>query len=112
MEALITSDQATGCHNRKDHNLNISITYILSKAKVKRSLCLNKNTIETYVRGSRDSSVGIATDYGLDDKEVEVRISVWARFCLFSAQTVSWTHPASYPMGTGGSFPGDKAAGA
>jgi len=26
-------------------------------------------------------------------------------------QTGSGTHPASYPMGTGGSFPGDKAAG-
>jgi hypothetical protein len=24
----------------------------------------------------------------------------------------SWTHPASYPMGTRGSFPGDKEAGA
>jgi hypothetical protein len=29
-----------------------------------------------------------------------------------TVQTDSWAHPASYPMGTGGSFPGDRAAGA
>jgi hypothetical protein len=27
---------------------------------------------------------------------------------LYSVQTGSWTHPASYPMGTGGSLPGVK----
>jgi len=33
---------------------------------------------------------------------------------LFSprVQTVPGAHPASYPMGVGGSFPGHKAAGA
>jgi hypothetical protein len=30
---------------------------------------------------------------------------------LHSVQADSGAHPASYPMGTGGSFPGDKAAG-
>jgi hypothetical protein len=29
---------------------------------------------------------------------------------LHSVQTGSDVHPASYPMGAGGSFPGDKAA--
>jgi hypothetical protein len=33
-------------------------------------------------------------------------------FLLHSVQTSSGTHPASYPMGTGGSFPGSKAVGA
>jgi hypothetical protein len=51
--------------------------------------------------GSRDSSVGIGTGYGLDDRGVGVRV-----------QTGSGTHPASYPIGTGGSFPEGKAAGA
>jgi hypothetical protein len=39
---------------------------------------------------SHDSSVGIVTGYGLDD---------WG----------SGAQLASYPVGTGGSFPGDKA---
>jgi hypothetical protein len=30
----------------------------------------------------------------------------------YRVQTGSGTHPASYPMGTGGSFPGGKADGA
>jgi hypothetical protein len=59
---------------------------------------------------SRDSSVGIATGYGLD---APGSIPDSARFSLpHSVQTGSGIHPASYPMGTGGSFPGGKAAGA
>jgi hypothetical protein len=53
--------------------------------------------------GSRDSVVGIATGYGLDD---------WGRSSspgrvknFLHVQTGSGAHPASYPMGTGGSFP-------
>jgi hypothetical protein len=46
------------------------------------------------------SSVGIATDYGIDDRGAAVRV-----------QTGSEAHPTFYPMGTGGSFPGGKAAG-
>jgi hypothetical protein len=33
-------------------------------------------------------------------------------FLLYSVQTGSGAHSASYPMGTRGSFPGGKAAGA
>jgi hypothetical protein len=44
---------------------------------------------------SWDSSVGIATSYGLDDQGEIV-------------QTGSGVHPTSYKMGTGGSFPGVK----
>jgi hypothetical protein len=32
-------------------------------------------------------------------------------FFLHNVQTGSGAHPASYPLGTGGSFPGDKVAG-
>jgi hypothetical protein len=42
-----------------------------------------------------------ATDYGLDDRGVGVRVLVG-----------SGVNPTSYPMGAGGSFPGNKAAGA
>jgi hypothetical protein len=51
---------------------------------------------------SRDSSVGIATDYGLDDRGVGVRVSVGLEFFLLHVvQTGSGVHPTSYPMGTG-----------
>jgi hypothetical protein len=54
------------------------------------------------------SSVGIALRYGLDDRGSRV---------LFPAEVVNYSlhhrvqngsgaHPASYPMGTGGYFPG------
>jgi hypothetical protein len=62
---------------------------------------------------SRDSSVGIATGYGLDDRGVGVRVPVGSEYSLLHiVQTGSGAHPASYPMGTGGSFPDGKAAGA
>jgi hypothetical protein len=62
---------------------------------------------------SWDSAVGIATGYGLDGRGVGVRVPVGQDFCLFRViQTGSGAHPASYPIGTGGSFPGGKAAGA
>jgi hypothetical protein len=66
------------------------------------------------VRKSRDSSVGIALGYGLDDRGSRVRFPVGAGNFSFHhhVQTGSGAHPASYPIGTRGSFPGAKAAGA
>jgi hypothetical protein len=56
------------------------------------------------------TGAGIATGYGLDGPG---SISAVQDFpLLHSVQTDSGTHPASYPMGTGGSFPGGKAVGA
>jgi hypothetical protein len=61
---------------------------------------------------SRGSAVGIVTAYGLDDRGVGVRVPVGSGFSLLHiVQTGSGAHAASYPMGTGGSFPGGKAAG-
>jgi hypothetical protein len=58
-------------------------------------------------------NVGIATGYGLDDQGVRVRVPVGEKFLLLHVvQTDSGVHPTSYPMTTGGSFPGGKAAGA
>jgi hypothetical protein len=63
-------------------------------------------------RGSRDSAVGIATGYGLDDKGVAVRFLAVQDFSpLHVVQTGSGAHPASYPMGTGGYFPRVKRLG-
>ena len=61
----------------------------------------------TYIMKGRDSSVGIATRYGLDGPGIESR---WeARFSA-PIQTSPGAHPASCTMGTG-SFPGVKRPG-
>jgi hypothetical protein len=61
---------------------------------------------------SRDSSVGIALGYGLDVRGSRVRFPEGAgNFSLHHrVQNGSGSHPASYPMGTMGCFPGGKAA--
>jgi hypothetical protein len=63
---------------------------------------------------SRDSSVGIATGYWLDDWMIGIRFLKGAgNFSLrHHVHTDSGAHPASYPMGIGVSSPGGKAAGA
>jgi hypothetical protein len=62
----------------------------------------------------RHSSVGIATDYGMDDRMTGDRIPAGAvNFSLrHRVQTGSEVHLASWPTGTRDSFPGGKAAGA
>jgi hypothetical protein len=55
------------------------------------------------------SSGSIVSDYGLDDRAIEVRSPAGADFSSSPCvQTGSGAHPASYPMGTGGSFSGGK----
>jgi hypothetical protein len=51
------------------------------------------------------------SDYGLDDRAIEVRSPVEANDFSSSlcVQTCSGAHPASCTMGTVGSFPGAKA---
>jgi hypothetical protein len=62
-------------------------------------------------RRSRESSGGIVSDYGLDDRAIVVRSSAGAKDFSSSlcVQTGSGAHPASCTMGIGGSFPGGKA---
>ena len=55
----------------------------------------------------RDSSVGIATRYGLDGQGIESR---WEARFPAPVQTGPGAHPASYTTGTG-SFPGVKRPG-
>jgi hypothetical protein len=57
------------------------------------------------------SSGSIVSDYGLDDRAIEVRSSAGAKdfSCSLCVQTGSGAHPASCTMGTGGPFPGPKA---
>jgi hypothetical protein len=63
---------------------------------------------------SCDSSVGMALGYGLDDRGSRVQFLTGAgNFSLHHCiQNSTGALPASYPMGTRGSFPGGKAAGA
>jgi hypothetical protein len=74
-----------------------------------------KRSIDTVQKEqmSRDSSVGIALGYGLDNRGSRVRFPAGVgNFSLHHrVQNVSGAHLASYPMGTRGSFPGSKAAG-
>jgi hypothetical protein len=61
---------------------------------------------------SRDSAVGIATDYGLDNRGVGVPSPFEVKNVLPQAgKTGSGAHQASYSMGTGGSFPAVKRQG-
>jgi hypothetical protein len=73
---------------------------------------LNMNLILLY--RSRDSSVGIALGYELDDRSSRARFPVGAEsfslhHCVLKG---SGAHPASYPMGIMGSFHGGEEAGA
>jgi hypothetical protein len=60
---------------------------------------------------SRGSSGSIVSDHGLDDWVIKVRSPTGAEDFSSSPciQTGSEAHPASYPVGTGGPFPGGKA---
>jgi hypothetical protein len=60
-----------------------------------------------------DRAVGIATGYGLEDQGSEFESRWVQEFSLLQVvQTDSGANVTSYPMGTRGSFPGGKAAGA
>jgi hypothetical protein len=70
--------------------------------------------VHVYDNGmwSRDRVVGIATGYGLDDREVGVRVVMVQEFFLLCiVQTGSEVHTTSYTMGTGSAFPGVKRPG-
>jgi hypothetical protein len=69
--------------------------------------------LSTNYEENHDSSVGIAPDYGLDDRGSRVRVPVRAgNFSLHHrVQNGSGAHPVFYPMGTRDSFLGVKRPG-
>jgi hypothetical protein len=85
---------------------------------VTNRLSCNKSAIQSYAilekreyfdfvytsSWSRGSSGSIVSDYGLDDRAIEVRSPTGTEDFSSSpyVQTGSEAHPASYPMGTGG----------
>jgi hypothetical protein len=87
------------------HTTPISPFFLVKIFSSLRSLIL------TLSMQNCDTSVVIALGYGLDDRGSRVRFPARAgNFSLYhGVQTGSGAHPASYPMGTRGSFPGGKA---
>jgi hypothetical protein len=93
---------------------------LVGKCEGKRQLGSLMNRWEDNTRRdlrdiqSRDSSIGIALSYGLDERGSRVRFPVRAgNFSLHHrVQNGSGAHPASYSMGNRGSSPGGKASGA
>jgi hypothetical protein len=87
--------------------LRITLLKNLNKLLLYLSSPLTDSTKLWY----RGSSGSIVSDYGLDDRVIEVQSPSGAedfssRPCV---QNGSEAHPASYPMDTGDSFPGGKA---
>jgi hypothetical protein len=67
----------------------------------------------SFPDGSRDSAVGIATGYGLEDWEVGVWVPVWSRiFTSPCRPDRHWGPPNLLHKGYRELFPGGKAAGA
>jgi hypothetical protein len=60
---------------------------------------------------SHGSTVSMTTGYGVDGWGIGVRVLVVLVFTFHIVRTSSVSYPASYPVGTGGSFPGVKASG-
>jgi len=75
---------------------------------------LNLNLTSVFFDENRDSSVDIEQGYWLEDRGSRFRFPAGAGnfFLHYRVQNSSRAHPASYPMVTRCSFPGDKAAGA
>jgi hypothetical protein len=111
--AGMTPFQGCGCllpffflvrHSKSVINSQLRIRmYVTYIQNVRNFVCF----LYTYFK-SRDSSVGIATGYGLDDRGSRFRFPAGAgNFSLhWRVQTGSGAHPTSYPMGTGGCLPG------
>jgi len=84
----------------------------------KRSLCMELNAqldvLSLWLVWMTKIAFKVVTGYGLDDRCARVRFPAWAgNFSLLHrVHNGSGAHLASYPTGTGGSFPRDKATGA
>jgi hypothetical protein len=86
----------------KSHSLTLISTENMLQAVITSSIIIIR---------SRVSSGSIVSDYGLDDRAIEVRSPAGEEdfSSIHCVQTGSGAHPASCTMGTGGPFPGGKA---
>jgi hypothetical protein len=77
-----------------DEHVNREVTTALAL------LSYPENGSSAFLRRSRDSSVGIPTGYGLDDRSyIPDRGKT---FCPYTVRTGCEAHPDSYPIGNGG----------
>jgi hypothetical protein len=84
---------------------------VLNAGLGREGICFSKLCV--FGKNSWDSAVGgIAAGYGLVDRGGQISSLGKVKNFLHVVQTGSGAHPASYTMGTGGSFSGGKAAGA
>jgi hypothetical protein len=88
-------------------NVELMLISKLSRKNIlwnQSQLCTEIKAYCIVLNGGRDSSVGVATGYGLDGPGIESR---WGARFSPHVQTGAGGHPASCTMGTG-SFPGVK----
>jgi hypothetical protein len=90
-----------------------TIRNTISPTATRRRLSRGHKLTSTVCFMSPDSSLGIVTVYGMNDRMIGVRFPAGAeKFSLrHRVQTGSGPYPASYPMGTAELFPWGKAAG-
>jgi hypothetical protein len=86
-------------------SFGIRMRFIEVKLCTDPRICRKHLTLTTILDKSRDSSVGRALGYRLDDRDSRVRFLAGAgNFSLHHrVRNSSGAHPASYPMGTRGS---------
>jgi hypothetical protein len=92
-----------------DYHVPISLDAVISAAE---KASLNNIGMNEFNK-SRDSSVDLATGYGMDDRMMGVRFLAGAgNFSLhYRIKTGSGAHIDSYPVGIRGSFLGEKMPG-
>jgi hypothetical protein len=99
------------CRSRRPHRLHVDTLGNPHNGVIAQNITLDDSDVTGAIRKIKGtpsvSSDSIVSDYGLDD-----RGSIPGRAEDFSSspcvQTGSGAHPTSYPMGTGGPFPGGK----
>jgi hypothetical protein len=117
---MIISRRVNLRHVARMEEIRNAYSILIAKPEGKRSLGRSRLRWEDNIRmhlygnKSRDSSVGIALGYRLDDRGSRFRFLAGdGNFSLHHClQNGSGAHPASNPIGTRGYFPGGKAAGA
>jgi hypothetical protein len=101
------------CNLGEERTEQFQLNAAVSTVSLRLNWCYQFTIMPQPHDRSHDSSVGIALGYGLDDRSSMVRFPErTGNFSLHHrVRNGSGAHPASYLMGTRGSFPGGKAAG-